>query len=43
MELFHTVHKLWNSQPQGVVMTTNLDGFKRGLDKFLEEEAINGY
>ena len=38
----HTV-KLWNSLPQDVVMATNLDGFKRGLDKFLEEKAIHGY
>ena len=35
--------KLWNSLPQDVVMATNLDGFKRGLDKFLEAKAINGY
>ena len=34
--------KLWNSLPQDVVMATNLDGFERGLDKFLEK-AINGY
>ena len=35
--------KIWNSLPQVVVMATNLDGFKRGLDKFLEAKAINGY
>ena len=35
--------KLWNSLPHDVVMATNLDGFKRGLDKFLEAKAINGY
>ena len=35
--------KLWNSLPQPVVMATNLDGFKRGLDKFLEAKAVNGY
>ena len=35
--------KVRNSLPQDVVMATNLDGFKRGLDKFLEEKAINGY
>ena len=35
--------KLWNSLPQDVVMATNLDGFKRGLYKFLEEKAIHGY
>ena len=35
--------KLCNSLPQDVVMTTNLDGFKRGWDKFLEEKAIDGY
>ena len=34
--------KLWNSLPQDVVMATNLDGFKRGLARFLEK-AINGY
>ena len=35
--------KLWNSLPQDVVMDTHLDGFKRGLDKFKEGKAINGY
>ena len=35
--------KLWNSLPQDVVIATKLDGFKRGLDKFLEDEAIDGY
>ena len=42
---FFTQHivKLWNSQPQDVVMATNLDGFKRGLDTFLETKAISGY
>ena len=35
--------RLWNSLPQDVVMATNLDGSKRGLDKFLVEKAINGY
>ena len=35
--------KLWNALPQDVVMATHLDGFKRGLDKFLEVEAIHGY
>ena len=42
---FFTQHivKLWNSVPQDVVMDTNLDGFKRGLDKFLEAKAIDGY
>ena len=35
--------KLWNLLPQDVVMATNLDGFERGLDKFLEGKAINGY
>ena len=42
---FFTQHivKLWNSLPQDVVMATNLDGFKRGSDKFLEAKAINGY
>ena len=35
--------RLWNSLPQGVVMATNLDGFKGGLDKFLEARAIHGY
>ena len=33
---------LWNSLPQDVVMATNLDGFKRGLNKFLKEKAIKG-
>ena len=33
----------WNSLPQDVVMATNLDGFKRGLDKAHGEMAINGY
>ena len=42
---FFTQHivTLWNSLPHDVVMATNLDGFKRGLDKFLEAKAINGY
>ena len=35
--------KLWNSLPQDLEMATNLDGFKRGLDIFLEVNAINGY
>ena len=35
--------KLRNSLPQDVVMATNLDGFQRGLDNFLEEKAIKGY
>ena len=35
--------KLWNSLTQDVVMATNLDDFKRGLDKFLVEKVINGY
>ena len=35
--------KLWNSLPQDVMTATNLDGFKRGLDKFLEKAATNGY
>ena len=34
--------KLWNLFPR-VVMVTNLDGFKRRLDKFLQEKAINDY
>ena len=33
--------KLWNSLPQDVVMATNLDGFKRGLDQFLEEKSTS--
>ena len=42
---FFTQHivKLWNPLPQDVVMVSHLDGFKRELDKFMEEEAINGY
>ena len=40
----HCIVTLWNSLPQEVAMATNLDGFKRGLDKFLEANAINdGY
>ena len=35
--------KLWHLLPQDVVMATNLDDFKRGLDKFLEVKAVNGY
>ena len=34
--------RLWNSLPQDVVMATNLDGYKRGLDQFLEEKAVKG-
>ena len=37
------IFKLWNSLLQYVVMVSNLDGFKRWLDKFLEEKAIHGY
>ena len=42
---FFTQHivKLCNSLPQDVVMATDLDGFKRGLDIFLEVRAIKGY
>ena len=35
--------KLWNSLTQDVVMATNMDDFEMGLDKFLEEKAINGF
>ena len=35
--------KLWSSLPQDVVMATNLDVFKREFNKFLKENAINGY
>ena len=35
--------KLWNSLPQDVVIATNLDGFKRGLDKFLEATSPDGF
>ena len=38
----HVIVKLWNSLPQDVAMATNLDDFKRGVGKFLEEEALNG-
>ena len=34
---------LWNSLPQDVAMATHLDGFKRGLDTYLEEKAMNSY
>ena len=37
-----TVHQE-DSLSQDVVMVTNLDGFKSGLDIFLEKRAINGY
>ena len=37
------VVKLWNSLLQDVTMAANLDGFKRGLDKFLEAKAFHGY
>ena len=37
------VVSLWNSLPQDVVMASGLDAFKRGLDRFLEEESIAGY
>ena len=35
--------KLWKPLSQDVVMVTDLDGFKRGLDKFMVGKAINGY
>lgn len=34
---------LWNLLPQDMVMKSNLDGFKRRLDQFLEDRAINTY
>ena len=37
------IFKLWNSLPQDVVMATNLDGFKRGFDKFLEAKDFSVY
>ena len=42
---FFTQHivKLWTPLPHDVAMATNLDGFKRGLDKFLDAKAVNGY
>ena len=34
---------LWNSLPQDVVIASDLDAFKRGLGRFLEEKSITGY
>ena len=34
---------LWNSLPHDVVMASDLDAFKRRLDRFLEEKSITGY
>ena len=34
---------LWNSLPHNVVMASDLDAFKRGLERFLEEKSITGY
>lgn len=33
----------WNLLPHEAVMATNLDRFKRGLDKLVEEKAIDVY
>ena len=33
--------ELWNSLPQDVVMVSNLDTFKVGLDKPMEDKAMN--
>lgn len=41
--LMQLIFKLWNLLPQEAVMVTNLNGFKRELDKFTEEKPINGY
>ena len=41
--MWKTVVILRDSLPQDVVMATNLDGFKTGLDIFLEAKAVNGY
>ena len=37
------VVSLWNSLPQDVVISSDLDAFKRGLDRFLEEKSITSY
>lgn len=31
------IMKLWNSLPQDVAVAINLDGFKRGRDKLMED------
>ena len=41
--IIQCVVSLWNFLPQDVVMTSGLDAFKRGLDKFLEEKSVAGY
>lgn len=33
-----TIHNLWNLLPQDLVMAPCLDGFARGLQKFMVEE-----
>ena len=37
------VLSLWNSLLQDVVMASGLDAFKRGLERFLEENSTAGY
>ena len=37
------VIKLWNLLPEDVVKAVSVAGFKKGLDKFLEERSINHY
>lgn len=37
------ITNLWNLLPQVVVMATNLDGLKRGLDKLMENRSVNGF
>lgn len=34
---------LQNSLPADVMMDTSTEGFKRGLDKYMEARSINGY
>ena len=34
---------LWNSLPEDMVMSSGLDAFKRGLDRFIEEKSVPGY
>lgn len=34
---------LWNSLPQDVVMADNMEGFKSGMGKFMDDWVVSGY
>lgn len=36
-----SIIKLWNSLPQDAVMATGIEGFKRGMDNFMEVTEVH--